>query len=371
MAKRKKEKSISSSRRRSPLSESDTQGVDSWKLPPNGLLVRGIDESSWPNLLKQAESGNFQSVNQLAAKVLTRLGQMPQLLEELAATGPARSSRVQIGQALEALAWAEHFFHHQFWRIALDAYLVLLNMDSEQQIDGITQFARYRSAFVLLEIASRYEYHGLSQREPSSFRASDLCVSAAIALQEEFRKHEPRTNAVAYNSACAWALRARLFVHSFLADDLHKIFVKTPYEDFVSVLRTLWRSDEAAKKCLGYTWRDRLPDRIELVDGYAVRAMDELERLIGGRRERPATQLASAGPPPGDLSFWSDRAYDDPDLLFLTGDREFRQHMALWKSRCDLPDRRKSILDMTQDIVKNLPSHTRDVADRYFRDAWR
>jgi hypothetical protein len=211
-------------------------------------------------------------------------------------------------------------------------------------MQGMAQLARYLGGSTLIEISNQLEFRALHERRMPTFRDAERAITLALALYEEYLSIEP-SNVIVYNSACAYALLARVGIHAQLAASSKEIFAgfkDLKFADAEDAYRAVWTGaeragDEAARAIakrikipsegIADSWRASLhPEQVERAERLTTKAFQSLEELLDTRSTRNII-----GPNITDQGYWVEYAAEDPHLLILRADPAFSAQFVHWQ----------------------------------------
>lgn len=341
----------------------------------SAFFLRGLSASVADDIAKLANDRGTSS-NRLIVHVVENVFSRTELLALTLQDDGSVGSLQRFGDAFETLNWANRAFELRYLSSAIAAYSKLVADPPERPLQGMAQLSRYLGGSTLFEIATQLEFRAIQERRIPIFRDAERAIALAIALYEEYLCLE-LSNVIMYNTACAYALLARLAIHAELAFSKREIFASikgVKFADADETYRALWRGagdDESqprngqsnsgeldVKRGIGNAWRELVrPEQLQRIERLGNKAFESLEALLETRSTR-----AIIGPNVTDQSFWVEYAADDPHLLFLVSDPVFAAKFTHWQET--FYGRKEAIAPPLQALIEAESSLPRRIASR-------
>jgi hypothetical protein len=309
----------------------------------SAFFLRGLSASVASDIAKLAGDRGTSS-NRLIVHIIETVFARTELLALALQDGSSVGSLQRFGDAFETVIWANRAFEKHLHSSAIAAYSKLVAEAPERQMQGMAQLARYLGGSTLIEISNQLEFRALHERRMPTFRDAERAITLALALYEEYLSIEP-SNVIVYNSACAYALLARVGIHAQLAASSKEIFAgfkDLKFADAEDAYRAVWTGaeragDEAARAIakrikipsegIADSWRASLhPEQVERAERLTTKAFQSLEELLDTRSTRNII-----GPNITDQGYWVEYAAEDPHLLILRADPAFSAQFVHWQ----------------------------------------
>jgi hypothetical protein len=337
----------------------------------SAFFLRGLSNGVANDIAKLARDRGTSS-NRLIVHIVENVFSRTELLALTLQDDGSVGSLQRFGDAFETLNWANRAFEKRFLSSAIAAYSKLVADPPERQLQGMAQLSRYLGGSTLIEIATQLEFRALQERRMPIFSDAERAVTLALALYEEYLSLEP-SNVIMYNAACAYALLARIGIHSRLAQNNKELFAcfrDIRFADADAKYMAMWQGgaasgnsdrDGAELECgdgIAQTWRNMMTaDQVQRFERLANKSFESLEALLESRSTRNII-----GPNVTDQGFWVEYAAEDSHLLFLRTDPTYSMQFTHWQET--FYGRKEAIAPPLHALIEAETSLPRRIATR-------